>query len=269
MDKTNTNDMAQAQIQAQTNSVKSEKLDIHKQTADASGFAGILELFIRKFKNLAFAVLLTPVTLMCTVLMGVAAGPAFYVYRLITNPFLESSLFAQCLSQGIGLSIGYLVYGVSIIFIVPIVNLFFCSHLKAWRGIWHSVQAIPWFIHNALTYLVRYTFLEFVTPSPLNILFYKMMGMKIGKGVVINSTNISDPCLIELDDYVTIGGSAHIMAHYGQKGFLVLAPVKIGAGSTIGLKASVMGGAQIGANCTVKPHAAVLPKTVLDDNTVV
>ena len=87
------------------------------------------------------------------------------------------------------------------------------------------------------------------------------MGMKIGKGVIINTTNISDPCLIEIEDYVTIGGSVHMLAHYGQKGYLILAPVKIGRGANIGLKASIMGDVEIGAEATVKPHSVVLPKT--------
>lgn len=49
-----------------------------------------------------------------------------------------------------------------------------------------------------------------------------MMGMKLGKGVQINSTNISDPALIQMDDKVTIGGSATIIAHYASGGFLSL-----------------------------------------------
>ncbi|MEZ4872088.1 MAG: hypothetical protein R2827_07555 [Bdellovibrionales bacterium] len=103
--------------------------------------------------------------------------------------------------------------------------------------------------------------MEFLTPSPLNVLFYKMMGMKVGKGVVINSTNISDPALITLGDYVTIGGSAHLFGHYGQKGVLILAPVIIKDHVTIGLKASVMGDVIVGERAVVKPHTVLLPKT--------
>ena len=92
-----------------------------------------------------------------------------------------------------------------------------------------------------------------------------MMGMKVGKGVMINSTNISDPCLITLGNYVTIGGSATVFAHYAQKGYLIIAPTTIDDGANIGLKASVMGGVHVGKNVNVLPHACVLPKTVLPD----
>jgi len=172
-------------------------------------------------------------------------------------------------AAGFGLATGYLIYGICLIFIVPAVNFINPWKPKPFRGPWYSLPAVPWFIHNGLTYMVRYTFLEFVTPSPLNILFYRMMGMKIGKGVVINSTNISDPSLITLGDYVTVGGSATIFAHYGQKGYLVIAPVTVGNYTNIGLKASIMGGAQVGANVTIKPHSAVLPKAVVSDGETV
>ena len=72
-------------------------------------------------------------------------------------------------------------------------------------GMGSSCFSPPWYFHNAYTYIVRYTFLEFITPTPLNLLFYKMMGMKIGKGAHINTTNISDPGLIEIGDLPAAG----------------------------------------------------------------
>ena len=91
------------------------------------------------------------------------------------------------------------------------------------------------------------------------------MGMKIGHGVAINTTWISDPSLVELGDKVTLGGSVTIVAHYGQGGLLIIAPVKIGNHCTIGLKATVMGGTVIGDNCKILPHSVVMPKTVIPE----
>ncbi|MCK5104746.1 MAG: hypothetical protein KAR17_18110, partial [Cyclobacteriaceae bacterium] len=92
-------------------------------------------------------------------------------------------------------------------------------------------------------------------------LFYKMMGMKIGKHAHINTTNISDAAMIEIGDKVTIGGSATIFAHYASKGYLVVEPVKIKAGATIGIKATVMGDVEIGEGAMIGPHEVVMPKT--------
>ena len=89
------------------------------------------------------------------------------------------------------------------------------------------------------------------------------MGMKIGDRVEINTTNISDPGLITLEDGVTIGGSATIIAHYGMGGYLIIAPVLIKKGATIGLRAIVMGGVEIGENAKILPNSVVLPKSIV------
>jgi acetyltransferase-like isoleucine patch superfamily enzyme len=87
------------------------------------------------------------------------------------------------------------------------------------------------------------------------------MGMKIGSGVYINSTAVVDPSLIEIQDRVTIGGSASILAHYSQGGYLVVSPVKIGRGATIGLRAVLMGGVEVGEGAKVLANSFVLPNT--------
>jgi hypothetical protein len=243
--------------------------DVLATASNASGVHGFAETFLRRFRTLSFGLLLTPLAIVCCMALGISAAPGIFVFRAIDN-FTDSwpaiLHYGAC---GFGFALGFLTYGLTLIFVVPTVNFIMPFRVKEFRGPWYSLPAIPWFIHNGLTYMVRYTFLDFLTPSPLNILFYRMMGMKIGKGVIINTSNISDPSLITLGDYVTVGGSATIFAHYGQRGYLIIAPVTVGKGTNIGLKASIMGGAQVGENVTIKPHSAVLPKTVIPDGETV
>jgi acetyltransferase-like isoleucine patch superfamily enzyme len=52
-----------------------------------------------------------------------------------------------------------------------------------------------------------------------------------------------------------------LCAHYGQGGYLVLAPIKIGDKVTVGLRSSIMGGVTIGEGAKILPHSIVLPKT--------
>jgi hypothetical protein len=149
----------------------------------------------------------------------------------------------------------------TLIFIIPFFNFLMPFRLKPFRGGYYSLSSVPWYFHNAFTYIVRYTFLEFVTPTPINILFYRLMGMKIGRGAHVNTTNISDPRLIEIEDKVTIGGSVHIIAHYASKGYLIVEPVKIRKGATVGLKATIMGDVEIGEGAAIAPHEVILPKS--------
>lgn len=255
--------MGEFKLESQNEARRKE--DVNTATSNIPGMGGVFERFLRRFRNLSFVLLLSPLAVVCCTCIGLAAAPALAWFDFVSHISGGWPTVLRYAASGFGLASGFLIYGLSLIFIVPAMNFLIPLKVKPFRGPWYSLSAIPWYVHNGLTYMVRYTFLEFVTPSPLNILFYRMMGMKIGRGVVINTTNISDPCLITLGDYVTVGGSATIFAHYGQKGYLIVANTVIGNGTNIGLKASVMGGATLGQNVTIKPHTVVLPKTQIGD----
>ncbi|MBN2425298.1 MAG: hypothetical protein JXR46_13560 [Calditrichaceae bacterium] len=237
--------------------------DPYSEKSNLSGLKGFLETLLKKFRTGAFISALLPVYFLAIIAMGLAAAPGIYVFSYIFHltPALADVVRYPIL--GIAAVCAYFLYGFSIIFIIPLLNWLNPFKLKPFRGSYFSLQSIPWYVHNALLYIVRYTFLEFITPTPLNILFYRMMGMKIGKGVQINTTNISDACMIELEDRVTIGGSAHLLAHYGQHGYLVVSSLKIRKNATIGLKATIMGDTDIGEGALISPHEVVLPKSIV------
>ncbi len=240
---------------------KSTIENVYSKTSSKKGMAGFFEMLLRRFRVGSFIFALTPLYIISVLAMGIAATPGIYLFSYLFDATKEWPQFFHFLSLGVGFFAAYLLYGISILFVIPFFNWILPFKPKPFRGSYFSLQSAPWYIHNALTYIVRYTFLEFVTPTPLNTLFYKMMGMKIGKGTQINTTNISDPALIEIGDFVTIGGSAHIFAHYGQKGYLVLSKVKIENGVNVGIKATIMGDTVIGAGAMIGPHEVILPKS--------
>ena len=241
----------------------SQKIDLETTSSQHKGLKGFFEQILRRFKILMHLFILLPVYFLACLVLGACLVPGITVFRYVSQMTLNESFFLQNIGYGLSLAFGFFLYGFSMIFLAPLVNLLIGGKLKAWRGPYYSIESLKWFVHNGLTYLVRFTFLEFVTPSPFGLLFYKMMGMKIGRGVTINTTFISDPSLVELGDKVTLGGSVTIVAHYGQAGLLIIAPVKIGHGCTIGLKATIMGGVIVGDGAKVMPHSVVLPKTVI------
>jgi non-ribosomal peptide synthetase-like protein len=189
--------------------------------------------------------------------MGVAAFVFVQIYGRISS--LANWAFFPCL--GFALALSFYVYGISVLVIAPTINFVLGGRLQPYRGSTVSLSAMRWYVHCTMTLVVRYSFLEFVTPSPLSQMYYRLMGMKIGRAVTLNSTAIADPSLIEIGDRATIGGSANILAHYAQGGFLVIAPVKIGAGATIGMRAVVMGGTEIGEKAKVLANSFVLPNS--------
>lgn len=240
-----------------------KNIDLNSTSSELKGFKGIFERLLRKFNVVMHLLTMLPVYLFACVVLGLSLAPAVTFFRFWQQQSATYSWYFQNLALALSLACGYFIYGTTLIFVAPLVNKLVVGRLKEWRGNYYSAESLKWFCHNGLTYLARYTFLEFVTPSPLAILFYKMMGMKIGQGVVINSTWISDPSLIEIKNKVTIGGSVTIVAHYGQGGLLVIAPVVIGSNCTIGLKATIMGGCSVGDGAKILPHSVLLPKTVV------
>lgn len=192
---------------------------------------------------------------------GLALGVAILVFQLLHAQFAGVTPGFYYPLLGIAAALSYFAYGLSLLLIAPALNFVLGGRLKPYRGSAVSLAAMRWYVHCTMTLVVRYSFLEFVTPSAFSTLYYRLMGMKIGRNVAINSTAIADPSLIEMEDNVTIGGSASVLAHYAQGGYLVIAPVKIGAGATIGLRAVVMGGVEVGPKAKVLASSFVLPGT--------
>jgi acetyltransferase-like isoleucine patch superfamily enzyme len=192
---------------------------------------------------------------------GLALGVALWVFNALWAFVPDTGTWLRYPLHGLVLAASYFAYGLSLIVIAPALNALLGGRLTPYRGSTVSLAAMRWYVHCTMTLVVRYSFLEFVTPSPFSLLYYRLMGMKIGNNVTLNSTAIADPSLITLEDGATIGGSASLLAHYAQGGYLVIAPVKIGAGATIGMRAVIMGGVEVGAKAKVLANSFVLPNT--------
>jgi acetyltransferase-like isoleucine patch superfamily enzyme len=240
-----------------------KRLALDNQKTDHSGFTGLFETIIRRYKTLSHALSTLPLYVMGVVCMAAALTPSFYLYQIIMAAVAEHSALIRAAAMATAFATGYFIYGASLVVLVPVVNFVLRTNLRPWRGAYFSFGSLRWYIHNSLTYLVRYTFLDFITPTPFNLMYFRAMGMKVGVDVQLNTSNISDPSLIEIGDRATIGGSATLIAHYASSGFLIITPTKIGKGATIGLKATIMGGVEVGEYAVVMPNSVVLPKTII------
>jgi len=193
---------------------------------------------------------------------GLSLGMAAWLFVDVLSPPLATLVPVwRYPLTGLALAVSYFAYGLTLLLVAPALNFMLLGRLRPYRGSAVSLSALRWYVHCTLTLVVRYSFLEFVTPSPFAQAYYRLMGMKIGRNVTINSTALADPSMIEMEDNVTIGGTASVMAHYAQGGYLVIAPVRLRAGATIGLRAIVMGGVEVGEKAKVLAGSFVLPNT--------
>lgn len=93
--------------------------------------------------------------------------------------------------------------------------------------------------------------------------FARGMGMKVGRGSLLNTTQMYDHDLIEVGAGVVVGGDAVLTGHVVEGGYLVRKRIAIGDGAVIGLHAVLLPGCVIGAGCHVGAMALVPKDAVL------
>jgi len=214
---------------------------------------------LRRFARVSYHLFIGLVVILAASALGGALAPALWVWQEGFGRAAALSGPAHYLVLGLTLSASFFTFGFALLAIVPVLNFVLPTRVKPFKGGYYTIHAVPWALHNALFYLVRFTFLPFVTLTPPGIWFLKAMGMKIGRHAFVNTELISDPRLITLGDDVTLGGSVRIFAHYGGGGNLVIAPVIVGDRATVGIGVTIMGDVEVGKGAVILAHSAVLP----------
>jgi acetyltransferase-like isoleucine patch superfamily enzyme len=192
-------------------------------------------------------------------LAGLAAAPGVYAATLAWQ---ATATWAPPLRVLAGCCLGWAAffsYTVCVIFVAGAFRFLTRAHSPVGTFSFHSPKAIRWASYNAIGLLVRYTCVNFIRVTPLLSIFHRMMGMRIGRRVIINSAIIADSNLIEIGDDTLIGGDAQVVAHAAERGMLVTAPIRIGCRVTVGLMSVVFPGVTIGDDAVIAA-CAVLPK---------
>ena len=218
-----------------------------------------LDRVLRQFARLAYFALVLLLYVLVSTALGLALAPALWCFAHMAEWSATLPGPLHWIALGTSAALCFFVAGLALLVVVPVYNWVLPTRIHPFKGGYYTIYTIPWFLHNGLFYLVRYTFLPFVTLTPFGIWFLKAMGMKIGRHAFVNTEYISDPRLITLGDDAALGGSVRIFAHYGGGGSFVVAPVVIGRRATIGLGATVMGDVEVGEGATVLPHSVLLP----------
>jgi acetyltransferase-like isoleucine patch superfamily enzyme len=193
------------------------------------------------------------------VLGGVAAAPGLWVFERVHGLAARFGEWPRILLTCVGGFLGYFVYVVCVIFVTGLFRAVTRSGTPLGTFSYYSGKGFQWASYNAIILLVRYTCINWMRVTPLIVLFHRLMGMKIGKRVQINTAVIGDSNLIEIGDDSVIGGDVTLIGHAAERGNLVTARVKIGSNVTVGLMAMVMPGVEIGDRAVIAANA-FLPK---------
>jgi non-ribosomal peptide synthetase component F/acetyltransferase-like isoleucine patch superfamily enzyme len=103
-------------------------------------------------------------------------------------------------------------------------------------------------------------FLQWVDNYELTRSFWRIMGVKVGNGVMIHpEAYMYETDLLHLDDGAQVDEMATLFCHTFRTRHLELKPIYVGAGASIGINSVVLPGCQIGANVELLPLTQVFP----------
>ena len=193
---------------------------------------------------------------------GTAAAPGvwFFDWALRTVPHGWYRLWALCIAGGLA----YFLYGLALLVVVPIARwLTGAIGVPLGKFPYVSFQGYQWASYNALILIVRYSFINWIRATPFIVFFYRLMGMRAGARVQINTAIVGDCNLITIGDDTVIGGDATLIGHSVEGPNLITAPVRIGSRVTVGLMSVIMPGCEIGDGAILAANAVLKKGTIV------
>jgi len=188
--------------------------------------------------------------------------PIVFLYQVMK--FLNFSYFTHIFLFSVSIAITYLI----LIFSMMISSALFIRilHVRYEEGDYGSTikdKISVKFIVSYALYFPTYKVIDFLSLSPIKILFLKMIGCKIGKNVVLGGDEwIFDPYVTEIGDNTTIGGRSMVLGHVGE-GHLIIKKTKIGNNCLIGGDCFIMPGVIIEDNVVLGAKSLVLKDQIL------
>ena len=184
-------------------------------------------------------------------ILGVAAAPGVALAGWIAS-LLPAAGAWRALGLGVAIAAGYFAFGLALLIVLPVARwVTLARGTPVGRFPYFSFGAYRWASYNALTLILRFSFVNWIRVTPLLPLYHRLMGARIGRRVQINTAVVADQNLVEIGDDTVVGGDVTLICHTAEKGELVTAPVRIGRGVTIGLMAVVFPGCVIGDGAVI------------------
>lgn len=190
---------------------------------------------------------------------GLLLGLSIYPSIWLLTPLAQKGPLGLSLTLGLG----YFFSSVCLLFWCAVFHHLLFLGLKPGRTPLMSLTSFRWATASSLYMLIKYTCADFLMATPFFTVYLKVVGMKLGEGVMINSKFIHDHGLIEIGDGSLIGGDAVMSAHTAEKGHLLLSPIKVGKKCLIGQKSILMPGVEVGDGAVVAAGAIVLKDTLV------
>ena len=210
-----------------------------------------MKFTIRDFVLSITAVLITVALAMSAIYL---LSPFFRHLPTEYRGIVKIAVFSMLISWGLGF-----VYGTILRLICPFEDSVFSSNDQ-------SLRCLVW-KQTVFTYEWTASILAYITPVLLRPILYRLLGAKLGKGVLIGG-KIVEPQMVTMGDYSFAGEMSLLMAHAIMRDSVVLKRIIIGNYVSIGSHAVIMPGVRIGDESIVAAGALVVMNTVIPPNEV-
>ncbi len=195
--------------------------------------------------------------------MGVSLYPGLLLTWGLWQAAAAWPIEGRLLAAAIGLGCTYFLYGFSLLLVTAALYRGLGLRLKPGEHPYFSLESLKWVLGSALTLVVKVTFMDFLMLSPFLAGYFRLLGARLGHGVLINSKYVHDVSLLEIGDDTVIGGDAVISCHAAEHGKIILRPIRIGKNCLIGQRSILMPGVTIGDGVVIGAQAMVLKDQVV------
>ena len=205
---------------------------------------------------------------LAVIIWGLPIAPGILIYDEAISRTSTDAPVIRAVVIGLAISTGVLLWGICLLLISGILQFILHPRIEEEKVYpLASAMTIRWALTGLLHRLTS-PMLRHLVPSFIANWYYRLCGCKLGIGAQVNSSVVNDAYAVKIGPETVVGGEAIINCHLVEDGKLVLAPVTIGARTTIGGGASILPGSKIGDDVIVAYHAVVIKRTVIPDGEV-
>ena len=195
--------------------------------------------------------------ILAVTVLGFALFPMVFLWVGVWKLMAGHALWLKVLAFSFSISFGYFIFGTTLIFLCVLTKNIFRFRIAPGLFTIHSWETLNWMGYNSMILIANSAFLDVLRLSPFQALFYRLMGAKVGKEVNINTAGLADLSMLEIGDHVLVGGGVALICHASERGFIRLAPTKLGNNVSIGLGSVIMPDCEIGDGASIAPCSFV------------
>lgn len=199
-----------------------------------------------------------------SIVCALAAAPVVAFWIWLTSALASAAPLARLAAFAFALIPSYMAFALGVMGWSPLATWLTGARTPADVELRLAAMDRPlmtWVRYMAATHVVRIFAGSFFRGTPFWTAYLRLNGARLGRGVYVNTTSISDHNLLDFGDGVVIGADVHISGHTVERGLVKTGHVRLGRGVTIGLGTAVDidveagDGCQVGALSFVPKHA--------------